>query len=189
VSGISKGKGLWVEISPTVSAHIPGIELSTDVKVLNNMEKHFCIGSRVNGVVLDKSLWEKTRQKYHRNYAKKHVEDSKAKMPFLSLLGYEEKQGSTLKPQRGDLVVGRIDRSFPSVLGPDLMIDLRGGYIGRCCITELNEIDDWTNFPLGRPRSKNKNRDEPEGSGNEDMDISNDEEMNAIERYVLVFCC
>jgi hypothetical protein len=31
-----------------------------------------------------------------------------------------------------------------------LMLSLRGGYMGRCCITELTDVDDWVNMPLGK---------------------------------------
>jgi hypothetical protein len=44
------------------------------------------------------------------------------------------------------------------------MVDLRGGYTGRCCITELAEADDWTNMPLGKERhdSEEKHHDNDE---------------------------
>eukprot|EP00584_Thalassiosira_punctigera_P003980 CAMPEP_0172546282 /NCGR_PEP_ID=MMETSP1067-20121228/16068_1 /TAXON_ID=265564 ORGANISM="Thalassiosira punctigera, Strain Tpunct2005C2" /NCGR_SAMPLE_ID=MMETSP1067 /ASSEMBLY_ACC=CAM_ASM_000444 /LENGTH=50 /DNA_ID=CAMNT_0013333181 /DNA_START=1 /DNA_END=150 /DNA_ORIENTATION=+ len=29
------------------------------------------------------------------------------------------------------------------------MIGLRGGYIGRCCVTELADVENWENMPLG----------------------------------------
>ena len=30
------------------------------------------------------------------------------------------------------------------------MFSLRGGFIGRCCITELTDENEWTNMPFGR---------------------------------------
>jgi hypothetical protein len=30
------------------------------------------------------------------------------------------------------------------------MLNLRGGLIGRCCITELTDENEWTNMPFGR---------------------------------------
>ena len=30
------------------------------------------------------------------------------------------------------------------------MLELRGGFKARCDITELNEMDEWENMPLGR---------------------------------------
>ena len=154
ISGISKQRGLWLEISPTITAHIPALELSTDMNVLNNMELHFPIGSRLACVVLDKSVWETNRHKY---YKIKNKGESKSKIVFLSLLGCDgDKSSLNVVPEIGALAVGRIDRTLPSLAPPDLMLDLRYGFIGRCCITELLEADDWTNFPLGRSPHKPK---------------------------------
>lgn len=152
VTGVSKNQGLWVELSPTVSAHVPGLEVSTDVNVLNNLQKHFPLGASLDCVVMDKLAWEKTRFKYQRSRASKHAENSNRVIPFLSVLACAKNNTPSIKPLRGDLVVGRIDRKLATANPPDLMLDLRGGFVGRCCITELDEVDDWTNFPLGRIR-------------------------------------
>jgi hypothetical protein len=51
---------------------------------------------------------------------------SKDDAPFLSVLGQTEKQ-TELKPTRGDLVAGRINRSLLITAEPTLVLDLRGG--------------------------------------------------------------
>ena len=33
---------------------------------------------------------------------------------------------------------------------PSLMLTLRGNFVGRCCVTELADVDDWENMPLGK---------------------------------------
>jgi len=88
------------------------------------------------------------------------------------LLGCDKKTAKASKPSPGDLIVGRIDRSLPSLSEPDLILDLRGGFVGRCCITELEEVDDWTNFPLGRKRIHSEQRHE----AIEQMDTQENEE-------------
>merc|ERR1712032_1349806 len=54
------------------------------------------------------------------------------------------------KPRRGDSVLGCINTKSRMVGPPSLMLNLRGGYVGRCCITELADKDDWENMPLGK---------------------------------------
>jgi hypothetical protein len=34
------------------------------------------------------------------------------------------------------------------------MLELRGGFAARCCITELEEQDEWVNMPLGHHHLK-----------------------------------
>ena len=53
------------------------------------------------------------------------------------------------KPHRGDLVVGRIHTKSRPIGSPSLMLNLRGNFVGRCCITELVDVDSWENMPLG----------------------------------------
>jgi hypothetical protein len=180
ISGISKQKGLWIELSPTLTAHVPALEMATDVDVLNNMATHFPIGSRIEGIVLDKSILETNRHKYFKSKSK---DESKSKIPFVSLLGGDNtKSGPKEKPEIGALVVGRIDRTLPSLAPPDLMLDLPHGFIGRCCITELGEADDWTNFPLGHSRRTNKKAPVTNREGGDDeKQIDIDEEIDAAK--------
>jgi hypothetical protein len=82
----------------------------------------------------------------------------------------------------GALVIGRVDRTLPSLAPSDLMLDLRHGFIGRCCITELVEADDWTNFPLGRSRHTYKKAKATNATGGDDVEkIENDEEIDVAE--------
>ena len=82
---------------------------------------------------------------------------------------------------------------------PALMLELRGGYEARCDITELDEMDEWENMPLGRldasiigsasntPHHKEKNSqgaivtdesadDKDDSDDDEDSIMSEDEE-------------
>ena len=181
ISGISKQKGLWMELSPNITAHVPALELSADIDVLNNMETHFPIGSRLECAVLEKSVWETNRHKY---YKIKSKAESKSKIPFLSLLGCDGMKSNLMeKPEIGALVVGRVDRTLASLAPPDLMLDFRHGFIGRCCITELVEADDWTNFPLGRSRNVSKKTKAMSNNGDIDKgeQAGGDIEMDAAE--------
>jgi hypothetical protein len=132
------------------------------VNVLNNLAKYYPVGSRLVCAVLDKAIWQKRRlgfigrRRSNHHHLSNHEDQSaetksSSGAPILSLLASTDKtMADPSKPCAGDLVVGRIDRSLPCVNAPDLLLNFRGGYIGRCCITELEEVDDWTNFPLGR---------------------------------------
>jgi hypothetical protein len=107
---------------------------------------------------MDKSHWQKKKRLgLHGRDAhdgtkkdKKHDGD----LVFLSvLLAGDKKEAESSKvpkPLCGDLIVGRINRHMPLQRAPALMFDLRGGFAGRCCITELDEVDDWVNMPLGK---------------------------------------
>jgi hypothetical protein len=37
--------------------------------------------------------------------------------------------------------------NLPNALAPSLIMDLRGRFVGRCCMTELEEVDKWRNVP------------------------------------------
>jgi ribosomal protein S1 len=176
--------GLWINLSPGVSGFLPGLELSLDPKVLNNLEQAFPVGSRLECSVLDKMAWIKLTAKLY-GTAKKD-EKKKSDVPLLSLL-HDGDDSTTSKPIRGDLVVGRISNSLQALHAPALMFELRGGYVGRCCITEVDEVDDWVNMPLGRVSAK---KTKPSGDlDGMDVDASDgeDDEQDLEEiRYVLV---
>lgn len=156
VSGIvskcaKSNDGIWLELSPKVHGFIPGVEIADDLDVLNNMAKHFHLGSSLECTVLDKGQWVKNRSRTRdRNYVRRDYMASN--VVFLSLLckSAGDADSTACKPVHGDLLVGRINRSLETFHPPALMMELRGGYVGRCCITELEEVDDWVNMPLGQ---------------------------------------
>ena len=151
VSGIAhsivEGSGLWVEVSPGLSCYIPALEFSTDLSVLSNLKRSVPIGCRLECKVLDKATWRSRMSKY--NHGRSRNMKGKEEAPFLSVL-YRTTNANASKPTRGDLVVGRINRSISVTAAPALMLHLRGGFVGRCCVTELEEPDEWINMPLGR---------------------------------------
>jgi hypothetical protein len=157
VTGHSKSQGLFLQIAPEVSCFVPGLEISDDINVLNNLQRYFPLGSCLECTVVDKATWQKTRSKFHPGRQHSN-DDSQRDIPLLSLLLHKNDK-STSKPRRGDLIVARVNRTLPSVHPPDLMLDLRGGFVGRCCITELEEMNEWKNFPLGRGRKVKEQRD------------------------------
>ncbi len=146
VSGIitailPRNSGLKVHISPGIMCIVSGFELDTNVDKLNDLARNFHIGSRIYCSVIsvpnvEAAVDEKSNSKHH-------------DFVHLSAIAYKDKAERS-KPVRGDLIVGRINTSISPRLPPALMLDLRGGFIGRCCITELYEVDEWENMPLGK---------------------------------------
>ena len=117
-SHAKNNSGLWIDVSPGVQGWICGLELSTDTNILNNMTQSYPIGSRINAVVID---------------------NKKGKL-FLSVVADKASSTKLMKPKRGDLVIGRIQRHKTLENGPALMLDLRGHFSARCCLTELCEM-------------------------------------------------
>lgn len=162
VSGIvssyaPRNGGLWIQVSPGVQGLIPGMELSTDVSRLNNMKSCYPIGSRIEAVVTS----------------------TKSEKLNLSVLLQEEYvirpsefMTEIVKPKKGDTVIGRIHRSMAVIDGPSLMLNLRGRFSARCCLTELREIDDWENMPLGKIAL----------FGNDSTEVDDDEEGEDTSR-------
>ena len=158
VSGIitsvaKQNKGLWVQICPGVNGFIPGLELSSDIKVLNNLRNFFKVGGQVTCRVIE--------DKNDKGQFKQGVR--------LSLLGVDKENTSGFKkPVRGDIVVGRVNRFMKQHRAPALMVELPGGFLGRCDITELEEVDDWANMPLGQLQSDGDEMKTPSTDNDED---------------------
>jgi hypothetical protein len=174
ITSVAKqNKGLWVQICPGISGFIPGLELSNDIQVLNNLSSYFKIGGRVTCCVVDDNS--------DKGLFKKGVR--------LSVLGMgkkSDKKNNSRKPICGDLLIGRVNRFIKQQRAPALMIQLPGGYLGRCDITELEEVDDWENMPLGRlsiegsskkeKEEKEKEENPPDVSTEDDFENEEDEE-------------
>eukprot|EP00980_Cylindrotheca_fusiformis_P000877 scaffold232_cov91-Cylindrotheca_fusiformis.AAC.2 len=183
VTGVApKNKGVYVEASPTVKGFIPGIELSKDLKILNDIESHVAVGSKITCCVMDETQWNENRAKnMNQSNEKKIVHDERTNHMF-SVLAFEG-DSKVVKPVRGDLTIGRIQRGLKQALSPSLMLALRGGFVGRCCITELEEHDEWENMPIGRVnQEEEEEKDKTKESAmdvdeeEDDVDESQDEE-------------
>ena len=151
----SHNGGVWLSISPSLSGFVSGLELTKDASMLESLESSFPIGTRIDVMVIGRE---------------------KGRLDLSALMAEEKQKNSNFsfhqhafKPKRGDLVVGRINRSLETVKGPALMMSLRGQYIARCCLTELNEKDDWVNMPIGK-----------------DVDLSFNENDDITTRYVSI---
>ncbi len=142
ITAVSRqNKGIWVQICPGCVGFIPGLELSNDVSILNDMNKYFKIGGKIQCKVLQ-------------NGAKK---GQYKQIVRLSVLACKQTPNSKNgKPSRGDTTIGRVNRNTKQIRAPSLMVEFRGGHLGRCDITELAEIDDWENMPLGRSGKENE---------------------------------
>lgn len=148
ITAVSKqNKGIWVQIAPGCTGFIPGLQVSKDVNVLNNMQKHFKIGGRINCSVVPNQA---------KNGPFKQV---------VRLSALEETKSS--KPSRGVILIGRVNRNLTQVNAPSLMVQFPDGSLGRCDITELEEVDDWENMPLGRKDFQRKSKKEDEDSDDE----------------------
>ncbi|GKY90336.1 hypothetical protein MPSEU_000007600 [Mayamaea pseudoterrestris] len=137
---VAKG-GLYLQLSPGVSAFLPALELSEDIGVLNNLRMHFPVGARLECLVIDKSAWLQARSTNHASQTSKDV-------PYLSFLKRNDMKSQIAKPSKGDIVIGRVHRKVPTNDPPALSLELRGGFVARCCVTELKEADDWKNMPI-----------------------------------------
>lgn len=141
ITNVSKmNRGIWVQICPGVTGFIPGLDVSDDVKVLNALSKYFMIGGRMN-------CWVVSHKVDSFDKAKEAVR--------LSVLDYSfnfDESGKQKKnhPAIGTIVIGRVNRSAYIQRPPALMLELQGGMMGRCDITELKDYDEWSNMPLGR---------------------------------------
>jgi S1 RNA binding domain len=163
-----ENKGVIVQVGPSVRGFIPGLELSRDLNVLNNLAANIPLGAVLECRVLDRELWFRCRMScplpsFYLKQLKKGLgkKDLDHNSLYLSVLACDAQSRVPSRPSEGDLVIGRINRSLPQIQAPSLMIELRGGFVGRCCITELNEPDEWTNMPLGNPkRTATRNREE-----------------------------
>jgi hypothetical protein len=142
VSGIivdMKDNGLVVRVTSSCVGVVPLLELSDKPNVLAVPTEYFPIGSRLHCVV----------SKVHKG--EKQSSNLSEMFQFSVLRLHEESIGNDF-PSPGDLIVGVVDRSTSQLIHPpELLLRLRKGRIGRCCITELEEMDEWKNFPLGRP--------------------------------------
>ncbi len=177
-----KNKGLQVMVSPKVKAYIPGLELSTDIDVLNQIASYVPRGGRLTCVVMDDAQWHENRAKSpfasrsQKSWSERKSTPDDKRLLFLSVIAVAEPTLAMEKPSRNDVIIGRINRQLPQYQAPSLMLVLRGGFVARCCITEMAESDDWENMPLGRndkPVASDK-ANKKKLSKNE-MDVDDDE--------------
>jgi len=156
-------RGLWVKPSPGLTCLVPTLELCDDIQVLNNLPRYFKIGDRINCAIMNKKEWQKNKSWGLRIPKLKTDERSNSSKindpPLLSLRLALNGSGSIeiQKPKRGESIAGRINNAMRLYRPPSLMLEIRGGFRGRCCITELDEPDDWVNMPLGRQEQENFN--------------------------------
>jgi len=143
--------GLYVALGPKLTGFVPGVECSGDLDALNSLSLHFPVGARISCTVIDKLHWLKLKAQTTNSYCPKTALDRHPELIYLSVLSNSPKETPlpNSKPARGDLVIGQIQRALKPLSAPSLMLELRGGYAGRCCITELEEPDEWSNMPLG----------------------------------------
>jgi hypothetical protein len=65
------------------------------------------------------------------------------------------------------------------------MMSLRGGFTGRCCITEVADVTEWTNMPFGRvtdtnPKIQGGNTNQQQVVSDSDADQENDDD-NSVD--------
>jgi hypothetical protein len=58
------------------------------------------------------------------------------------------------------------------------MLNLRGNFVGRCCVTELADVGDWENMPLGKLH--NSAGDKSNGGTNHHQVVSSDSETDHL---------
>lgn len=130
--------GIRVLISPGVSGIVPVLELSSDLSVLNELGVNFPRGACMRCTAID------ARPYRARLTSLKRGEPRTASSLPLLLSAVNQLE----KPAVGSLLVGRVCHELTVVGKPARMFELRGGYAGRCCATELNEVDEWMNMTM-----------------------------------------
>ena len=163
VSNPTAHHGLWVQVRPGVSGFVPALELSDDADVLNDVASNFPVGSRISCRVVEGGRSSGGRPR--RPKAQIGEDGSQqavvldlsvlmASSPPPNLDSDGDGERPDFKPpkaRKGDVVVGRINSRIRRLGPPSLMLNLRGGYIGRCCVTEVSDVDEWENLAeLGR---------------------------------------
>jgi len=176
----SENKGVVLQVGPSVKGFVPGFELSRDLNVLNDLESNVPIGAVLECIVLDSKEWYKNRstcpfgpshQKKLKALSRKVSNESQL---FLSVLGCESKSAELPKPSNGELVIGRINKALPPFDAPSLMLELRAGFVARCCITELDEPDEWQNMPLGHLHGTNSSTSKASREATGDVEMKED---------------
>jgi len=171
----SSHHGLWVQVCPGISGFVPALELSADADVLNDLQSNYKVGTRITCCVMEGMNHGKKSSlpshRHHRLQTDNHDECVKDDHPALDLSvlmvpddandgrnshGSKQPIFKPTKPQRGDVVVCRINTKSRMIGPPSLMLNLRGNVAGRCCITELADVDSWDNMPLGNSSVKGR---------------------------------
>jgi len=164
----SSHHGLWVQVCPGISGFISALELSANADVLNNLQSNYKVGNRITCCVVEGSNHSKMSPLPHRQRPHLQTDDhddvlkEKQQALDLSVLMLNQQSSkqpafSPSKPQRGDVVVGRINTKAKSRFdSSSLMLILRGNISGRCCITELADVDNWDNMPLGNSSARDR---------------------------------
>jgi ribosomal protein S1 len=183
-------KGLIVQVGPSVRGFVPGLELSRDIDVLNDLSAHVSPGAVLDCLVLDREQWYKNCMScplpfYYKNRLKKGLEREQIdhRSVYLSVLACDSEDNVVSRPSEGDVAIGRINRSLPQIQAPSLMLELRGGFVGRCCITELDEPDEWANMPLGismiASGTNHLEKDNSQGKDVRGVDEQDEEQRNS----------
>ena len=179
-------KGVYVQVGPYVKGFVSGLELSRDLDVLNNLEANIPTGAVLECVVLNTNGWYDNRLKcpfpsfYQKNMLEAKEKHSKDASLNLSVLANNSGSLQFSTPSKGELIIGRANKGLPSIHSPSLMLDLRGGFVARCCITEVEEQDEWENMPLGHIHPHdNKKKDGARKSNSKNSAIVVEEDDDA----------
>lgn len=121
--GGASNSGLWVMIGPSLSGFLPALEVFDSEEKLDHIAEKYPRGSRVTCTIIN-------------------VRSGKGRVLLTT------KDHDIAAPQRGDTVLGQINRKAKGRDETYILVEVAGGYTGHCCITELNDREEWTNLPL-----------------------------------------
>jgi hypothetical protein len=138
---------------------------------------------------MDESQWHENRAKSpfasrtQKSWTDRKSTPEEKRDLYLSVLAVSEPTLGMEKPTRNDLIIGRINKNLPQYQAPSLMLSLRGGFVARCCVTELAEVDEWENMPLGIAPTPTKKRGKPTDKMDEDKkdDAERDDQSSSSE--------
>uniref|UniRef100_A0A7S1B6H6 S1 motif domain-containing protein n=1 Tax=Corethron hystrix TaxID=216773 RepID=A0A7S1B6H6_9STRA len=145
VDDVVPGVGVWLRTGPAVRGRVHALELSEDVNVLNDLQRHFPVGKRLEGIVL-------------------RAAEGKLDLSVVR----KEKGKDRSKLKKGQLAIGCITRkSTKKCDPPELMLEFAAGTAGRCCITELEDEGRWENMPLGNPVARSQKKGQTTGEADD----------------------
>jgi len=135
-SYISNNRGINVKIgAPELNGTIDGLELSKDINNLSNLKKCYQCGNKIEAKVIKIDKLSKKSRLYN-----------------LSVVSMEEEERY---PEEGDVVIGRVNRHLENFVKPSITLNLvpSKNIFGRCCITELRDVNDWISNPMDKFRN------------------------------------
>jgi hypothetical protein len=134
-------------LSPFVEVDLPFSEVSTDLQLIEKFRKNCFVGLTLNVIVADSDRSKSSKKSSHLHGSRATVEEIIANPNHRSATLDAFSECSPTELQEGNLALGVLDLRNRKVFGqPAFSVICRGPYIGRICVTELADKEDWADF-------------------------------------------